>query len=427
MSSSSSSKDVEEGEDATPTTTTRKYTANHLTVLLKPVCITMLLTAICVVNVRTDSLESSLSSGLSAYTYYDEDSGSSGDKESGGEVFGKALINSLIIIGAVIAMTFFIVVLFYFRCYKTLAGFIMFTTVIALGYNFAFILMAAIDKYSVTIDWITFLFILYNFAVVGVIAIFYKKGTPSYVGQAYLIIVSLTIAYLLSFLPEWTGWVLLVTLAFYDLCAVLTPCGPLKALVNMAQSRNDGIPGLLYEAQVEDDGAEDDDEEEEHHVVPNTSSSSSSVRKHGEPTKSSAADQVKTSSSKNSTSNNESTPSVVPRHTRRPRRVSSDEDEDEEGDHVYGWDNSVKLGLGDFIFYSLLVSKAALMGFLPFATCFVSIIEGLVLTMLLLAVVQAALPALPFSMLLGVACFFFSAYVLEPEYVYPLQSHGVFA
>ena len=74
------------------------------------------------------------------------------------------------------------------------------------SYNFAFILMAAIDKYSVTVDWITFIFILYNFAVVGVIAIFYKKGTPSYVGQGYLVIVSLTIAYLLSFLPEWTGW-----------------------------------------------------------------------------------------------------------------------------------------------------------------------------------------------------------------------------
>ena len=111
-----------------------RYTANHLTVLLKPVCITMLLTAICVVNVRTETLENSLSSGLSAYTYYDEDSGTSTDQESSSEIFGKALINSLIIIGAVIAMTFFIVALFYFRCYKTLAGFIMFTTVVALGY-----------------------------------------------------------------------------------------------------------------------------------------------------------------------------------------------------------------------------------------------------------------------------------------------------
>ena len=76
--------------------------------------------------------------------------------------------------------------------------------------------MAAIDKYSVTVDWITFIFILYNFAVVGVIAIFYKKGTPSYVGQGYLVIVSLTIAYLLSFLPEWTGWYVLCVCVYDD-------------------------------------------------------------------------------------------------------------------------------------------------------------------------------------------------------------------
>ena len=35
----------------------------------------------------------------------------------------------------------------------------------------------------------------------------------------------------LASLDEYTCWALLVALAFYDLCAVLTPCGPLNALV----------------------------------------------------------------------------------------------------------------------------------------------------------------------------------------------------
>ena len=40
-------------------------------------------------------------------------------------------------------------------------------------------------------------------------------------------------------------------LAFYDLCAVLTPCGPLKALVNLMSKDNaPSMPGLLYEAQL---------------------------------------------------------------------------------------------------------------------------------------------------------------------------------
>ena len=39
-------------------------------------------------------------------------------------------------------------------------------------------------------------------------------------------------------------------LALYDLCAVLTPCGPLKVLVGLMQERNEPLPGLLYEAEL---------------------------------------------------------------------------------------------------------------------------------------------------------------------------------
>jgi hypothetical protein len=42
-----------------------------------------------------------------------------------------------------------------------------------------------------------------------------------------------------------------VMLALYDLCAVLSPCGPLKALVNLMQEKGSPeMPGLLYEAQL---------------------------------------------------------------------------------------------------------------------------------------------------------------------------------
>jgi len=57
-------------------------------------------------------------------------------------------------------------------------------------------------------------------------------------------------AWILTKLPEYTSWALLIALALYDLCAVLSPCGPLKALINLAQERQDPIPGLLYEANV---------------------------------------------------------------------------------------------------------------------------------------------------------------------------------
>ena len=48
--------------------------------------------------------------------------------------------------------------------------------------------------------------------------------------------------------------VLALMLAMYDLCAVLTLCGPLKAFVNlMSQEDSPEIPGLLYEAEFQHD------------------------------------------------------------------------------------------------------------------------------------------------------------------------------
>jgi hypothetical protein len=86
---------------------------------------------------------------------------------------------------------------------------------------------------------------------------------------------------------QWTGWCLLVVLALYDLCAVLTPCGPLRWLVSpltrlprpamplahptcliigthaslslrqvgLMQEYNEPMPGLLYEASLPQPGA----------------------------------------------------------------------------------------------------------------------------------------------------------------------------
>ena len=53
-------------------------------------------------------------------------------------------------------------------------------------------------------------------------------------------------------------------------------------------------------------------------------------------------------------------------------------------------------GLGDFVFYSVLVSKAALYGFTAWAACVVVIVFGLGATLVLLAVYRMALPVSEF-------------------------------
>lgn len=76
--------------------------------------------------------------------------------------------------------------------------------------------------------------------------------------------------------------------------------------------------------------------------------------------------------------------------------------------------NNIKLGLGDFIFYSVLVSKAAQSGFAAFVACFLAILTGLGGTLVLLAVYHHALPALPISIFLAVAFYVLTIYSMEP-------------
>jgi len=77
-------------------------------------------------------------------------------------------------------------------------------------------------------------------------------------------------------------------------------------------------------------------------------------------------------------------------------------------------DNNIKLGLGDFIFYSVLVAKAAENGFASFVACFLSVLTGLGGTLVLLAVYHHALPALPISIFVAVIMFVLTIYCMQP-------------
>lgn len=104
---------------------------------------------------------------------------------------------------------------------QCLYGLLVFTTLNALSYTLGFILYLALLEYNVTMDWVTFSILIYNFGIVGVVAVFYQKvqrsrprprrtqphtrtvqGIPRRVTQAYLIVISVVISYLLSFFPE---------------------------------------------------------------------------------------------------------------------------------------------------------------------------------------------------------------------------------
>ncbi|CAG9463024.1 unnamed protein product [Pedinophyceae sp. YPF-701] len=87
--------------------------------------------------------------------------------------------------------------------------------------------------------------------------------------------------------------------------------------------------------------------------------------------------------------------------------------------------DGLKLGLGDFIFYSMMVGRAAMFDMMTVYACYLGVVAGLVGTLLLLATFKKALPALPISIALGVVFYFLVRLVLE-QLLVPMSKHLVF-
>jgi presenilin 1 len=77
-------------------------------------------------------------------------------------------------------------------------------------------------------------------------------------------------------------------------------------------------------------------------------------------------------------------------------------------------ERGIKLGLGDFVFYSVLVGRAAMYDLMTVYACYLAIISGLGCTLILLSVCRHALPALPISIALGVLFYFLTRLLMEP-------------
>jgi len=74
----------------------------------------------------------------------------------------------------------------------------------------------------------------------------------------------------------------------------------------------------------------------------------------------------------------------------------------------------IKLGLGDFVFYSLLVGRASMRGSAALLACAVAVLAGLCATLALLPIMQRVLPALPISIAVGMIFYFTSCNLLMP-------------
>jgi len=226
-------------------------------------------------------------------------------------------------------------------------------------------------------------------------------------------------------LPEWTTWTLLVALALYDLVAVLAPGGPLKLLVDLASTRNEELPALVYEARPT--------------VATRTPAALGFIVAGVSDSEASRIElQVV---SRDNVSNNDDEDDIDVNHGRSDEGESSplvggmrfgedvineemsplvemsgigDGEEAERVMREIGGERGIKLGLGDFVFYSVLVGRAAMYDLMTVYACYLAIISGLGCTLILLSVCRQALPALPISIALGVLFYFLTRLLMEP-------------
>lgn len=257
-----------------------------------------------------------------------------------------------------------------------------------------------LKAFNLPIDNITLAFLLWNFAVVGIICIHWKG--PLRLQQAYQIFLCvLTALAFIKYLPEWTTNVVLVAIAFWDLFAVLAPCGPLRVLVKLARERNDKlfpslvyVAGVLYSLVAVDDG--DNEEVTWQDRIGHSHNAEAPVRQLG--ARPNAMSNLPTAENLVSTSFGQKWPEQHPRQ-----------------DIADGEDRTIKLGLGDFVFYSILIGKASTSGdWNTIIACFVAILVGLCITLVFLAIFQRALPALPFSVGLGLFFYYATTELITP-------------
>lgn len=369
--------------------------------VMSPVSMCMLLVVLLVYALSSTSTSTDSIRTAANLVYLENPSDSATQKLEG------SLLNALVFVILIAAVTFLLVLLYYYNFTNFLKNYMRLSAFFVFGTMGGPIFLSIIQKFSIPIDSITCFLLLFNFTLVGMLSVF-SAAVPILLRQAYTVCLGIIVAAWFTKLPEWTTWALLLALALYDLVAVLAPGGPLKILVELASTRDDDLPALVYEARPtvsrnstlgllvgmahshsdielqpvqhrNHDIDIDQEEEETSPLVPRESEMSPLVQMLG-----------------------------LGNDTQQLRREEVSQPQAETTSR------GIKLGLGDFVFYSVLVGRAAMYDLMTVYACYLAIISGLGCTLILLAVCRHALPALPISIALGIMFYFLTRLLMEP-------------
>ena len=333
--------------------------------------------------------------------------------------------NAFVFVLFVTAATFGLYVLFKHRCGPVIWAYMAFSGCSIFGVLGATMALEILRRYEIRVDVISFAFYTWNVTVVGVLSVFLWPGSLR-VKQTFLVLISVIVAYyFVTQIAEWTTWTMLVFMAIYDLYAVLTPNGPLRKIVELSQEREEAIPALVYEARggsgVGDVGrrrrrtkSSGDEQQQKGDDGASLDGDLEPLDGDLEPENDEVGERTSLLGGKGS---KKESASILERF--------GDDDDDDDDDDKRDLPDGIKLGLGDFIFYSVLVGRSAMQSLFCAVFCYVAVISGLIITLAGLAVHKAALPALPVSIALGVITFVSIKFLVEPFLVYEFGANAM--
>ncbi|XP_020218794.1 presenilin-like protein At1g08700 [Cajanus cajan] len=377
--------------------------------VMSPVSICMFLVVLLVYSLSSPDAAAATMRTVANFVYAENPSDTAAQKLEG------ALLNALVFVILIAVVTFLLVLLYYYNCTSFLRHYTRFSAFFVLASMGGSILLSLLQRFSIPLDALTSLLLLLNFTVVGVLSVF-SAAVPILLRQFYMVCLGIIVAAWFTKLPEWTTWALLVALALYDLVAVLAPGGPLKLLVDLASSRDEELPALVYEARPTVSarnpaalgflvaGVSDSESSRielqvvsRDNVIRNSSSDNDDDDDGGDEENGGRGDEGERSPLVGGMSG-----------------VGEGEEEDDGVRREVLGERGIKLGLGDFVFYSVLVGRAAMYDLMTVYACYLAIISGLGCTLILLSVCRKALPALPISITLGVLFYFLTRLLMEP-------------
>ncbi|XP_003741606.1 presenilin-1 [Galendromus occidentalis] len=390
-----------------------KYGAKHVIKLIIPVSLCMLV-VVASINTVT-SLTESNGQYLLYTPFHDQ------DVDTRTKVW-QSFANALILMSVIVVMTVLLIFLYKHRCYKVIHGWLILSSLLLLflfSYIYAY---TVLSNYNIAVDYFTVAMCVWNFGMVGMVCIHWKG--PLLLQQSYLIVISALMAMVfIKHMPPFTVWTVLGVISVWDLIAVLSPKGPLRILVETAQQREEPIfPALIYSSAMvwlvgmaDTTTTSDPDTEAQNRrnrQLSETQTDPSTEEQQNEPsaTRRRQAQAQQPALTGRGPGSDARARTARGAHQDAPgenaRAVEIVHQEEERG---------VKLGLGDFIFYSVLVGKASSYGdWNTTLACFVAILIGLCLTLILLAIFRKALPALPISIAFGLVFYFATSTLVQP-------------